>query len=73
VHFDIEYDALKCVQYYEIKLNTQIKCVGKIQKFCVSKPAIRLLYTDTNAVLAVTDATPFTKHMHSLNIRSAGV
>ena len=31
------------------------------------------IYTDTNAVLAVTEAIPFTEHTHSLNIRSAGV
>jgi len=45
----------------------------KLRYFVSQSKQYVYIYTDTNVVLEVTDALPFTKHMHSLNIRSAGV
>jgi len=46
---------------------------GKFGNFVSQSQKCVYIYTDTNAVLEVTDAVPFTKYMHSLHIRSAEV
>jgi hypothetical protein len=64
--------VLNCFEYFENKLNTQSVWEKLRNDVSLSKEQA-CIYTDTNVVLAVTAAVPYTQNINSRDIRSAGV